>query len=138
MLRSLRSAFLLQRHDTRDPAAGFSALPDLLANNARVARRFFKNEPKLGELSPGAPADIAVLDAPARTPVDAENVFAMLVYGVSEAPVRHTVARGRIVLEDYQHTTVDTAELAARARSVAPGLWERFHALKWGLSFLGS
>lgn len=137
MLRSLRSAFLLQRHETRDPSAGFSALPDLLANNARVARRFF-DEPQLGELSPGAPADIAVIDAPPRTAIDGGNAFAHLVYGVSEAPVRHTVARGRIVLEDFHHTSVDTAELAARARSVAPALWKRFHALRWGTSFLGT
>jgi putative selenium metabolism protein SsnA len=138
VLRSLRSAFLLARHEARDPTAGYAALPSILANNARVARRFFAHEPKLGELSPAAPADIVVLDAPARTAVDESNVFAVLVYGVSEAPVRHTVARGRIVLEDFQHTTVDLAELAGHARRVAPSLWERFHALQWGTSFLGT
>jgi putative selenium metabolism protein SsnA len=138
MLRSLRFAFMLQRHETRDLAAGCSALPDLLANNARVVRRFFDHEPQLGELSPGAPADIAVIDAPLPTAIDGRNAFAHLTYGVSEAPVRHTVARGRIVLEDFQHTTVDIAGLAARARRVAPDLWERFHALRWGTSFLGA
>lgn len=137
ILRALRSAFLIHRHEQGDFASGFTALPDLLANNARVARRFF-DEPGLGELTPGAPADIAVVDAPPPTTVDGDNAFAHLLYGVSEAPVRHTVARGRVLLEDFQHVTLQPEELAARARSVAPDLWERFHALRWGTSFLGS
>jgi putative selenium metabolism protein SsnA len=137
VLRAVRMAFLLQRHERRDPAAGFTALPDLLATNARVARRFF-DEPQLGELAPGAPADIAVIDVAPPTEIHSDNAFAHLVYGVSEGPVRHTVARGHVLLEDFRHTTVDVAELAGRARSLAPGLWERFHALKWGTRFLGS
>jgi putative selenium metabolism protein SsnA len=137
MLSALRSAFLMHRHELRDPRSGLAVLPDLLANNARVARRFF-DEPRLGELAPGAPADIAVVDAPPPTTIDGDNAFAHLLYGVSEAPVRHTVARGRVLLEDFQHVTIDREELAARARSVAPRLWERFHTLQWGTRFLGS
>jgi hypothetical protein len=79
-----------------------------------------------------------VVDVAPPTEIHSDNAFAHLVYGVSEGPVRHTVARGHVLLEDFRHTTVDVAELAGRARSLAPGLWERFHALKWGTRFLGS
>ncbi len=137
VLRALRFAFLTHRAARRDPSAGFEALPDLLSNNARVARRFF-DDPLLGELAPGAPADIAVLDAPPPTLLGADNGFAHLVYGASEAPVRHTVAKGRVMLHDFKHTTVDTERLAARAREVSPALWDRFHAVPWGTSFLGT
>jgi len=136
MLRALRAAFLAHRSLRGDPASGFEVLPGLLFNNARVARRFF-DEPLLGELAPGAPADVIVVDAPAPTPVGPENLFGHLVYSLSEAPVRHTIARGRVLLEDFRHTTLDPAEIAARARERTPALWERFGGLQWGTSFLG-
>ncbi len=136
MLRALRFAFLTHRGARRDPSTGFEALPELLHNNATAARRFFP-EPRLGKLVAGAPADVAVVDSPAPTPVSRENAFAHLAYGISESPVRHTVARGRIVLEDFHHTTLDPEEIAAHARELAPDLWERFHSLSWGSSFLG-
>ncbi len=65
-------------------------------------------------------------------------MFAHLVYGASEAPVRHTIARGHVLLQDFHHTAVDTERLAARAREASPALWDRFHALPWGTSFLGT
>jgi cytosine/adenosine deaminase-related metal-dependent hydrolase len=132
MLRALRAAHLAHRA----ACSADEVLPDLLANNTMVARRFF-DEPLLGELSPGAPADIAVMDSLAPTPIASNNLAGHLIYGASEAPVRHTIARGRILLEDFVHATLDPRELAARARELSPALWERFHALKWGTSFLG-
>jgi cytosine/adenosine deaminase-related metal-dependent hydrolase len=100
----------------------------LLHTNAVVARRFF-DEPLLGELVPGAPADICVIDSPPPTPITPDNFFGHLVYGASEAPVRHTIARGRVVLEDFRHTTLDPQAIAETACAESPGLWERFRAL---------
>jgi len=136
MLRALRAAFLTHRAAARDSTSGLEALPDLLHQNALLARRFF-DEPLLGELAPGAPADVIVVDAPPPTPICSENLFSHLVYGTSEAPVRHTIARGRILLEDFCHKTLDPQALAARARESMPGLWQRFHALRYDTSFLG-
>jgi cytosine/adenosine deaminase-related metal-dependent hydrolase len=136
VLRALRFAFLTHRGARCDPSAGFELLPLLLTNNVRVARRFFP-EPLLGELAVDAPADLIVVDSVPPTSISAENVFGHLVYGASEAAVRHTVARGRVLLENFRHTTLDPVRLAARAREVAPELWQRFHSLGWGTSFLG-
>jgi putative selenium metabolism protein SsnA len=128
MLRALRAAFLIQRGGREDPTVGFHAHPQLLHTNAVVARRFF-DEPLLGELVPGAPADICVIDSPPPTPITPDNFFGHLVYGASEAPVRHTIARGRVVLEDFRHTTLDPQAIAETACAESPGLWERFRAL---------
>lgn len=136
VLRALRAAFLAQRAGGNETDAGSQALAELLGNNAQVARRFF-DRPLLGELAPEAPADIIAIDAPCATPVERENVFSHLVYGASEAPVRHTVARGRILLRDFCHQTVDPAEPAAQARELTPALWQRFRALKCGTPFRG-
>ncbi len=128
MLGSLRAAFLAVRGGRRDPTAGFVVVPEMLAVNAEVAGRFL-DEPGLGRLEAGAPADFCVLDSAPPTPVTPGNVFAHLVYGSAGSPVRHTVARGRVVMEDHRLTTVDAAATAAEARAAAPALWERFHAL---------
>lgn len=138
LLRALRTAFLLHRAGRGDgPGSGFEVLPELLFNNAKVARRFF-DEPLLGELLPEAPADIIVIDCPTPTPIRGENLFAHLVYGVTEAPVRYTIARGRILLENFRHTTLDPNKLAAQARALTPALWQRFGEMEWGTNFLGN
>lgn len=135
MLRALRAAFLVFKSAAQSGCAT-AVLPELLWNNVQVARRFF-DEPLLGELAPGAPADVIVVDTAPPTPLGPENLLSHLVYGVSEAPVRHTIARGRVLLEDFCHRTVDPVELAARARELTPGLWQRFGALPYGTNFLG-
>jgi cytosine/adenosine deaminase-related metal-dependent hydrolase len=134
MLRALRAALLA--YNARHAGAASGALPELLFNNVQVAQRFF-DEPLLGELAPGAPADVIVVDALSPTPVGPENLLSHLIFGASESPVRHTVARGRVLLEDFSHRTLDPAELAARARELTPGLWQRFAALKSGTKYLG-
>jgi len=128
MLRSLRAAFLAHRSGLRDPRVGFEVHPRLLWNNAAVAARFF-GEQGYGELAVDAPADIVVVDRPPPTPLDEDNLFPHLVYGAAEAPVRHTVGRGRILLQDFHHTTLDVEATAAEARRIAPEVWRRFHAL---------
>ncbi len=128
VLRSLRAAFLGLRDVRRDPSSGFEVIPGLLGGNAAFARRAFA-EPHLGQLVPGAPADIAVVDAPSPTPVATGNAFGHLVYAASEAPVRHTIARGRILMKDFELLSIDLQSVAAEARRLAPGVWSRFREI---------
>ena len=136
VLRALRFAFLGLRGGSEDPTLGFAHVPQLLATNARVAGRFL-DEPLLGQLAPGAPADVIAVDSPPPTPLNADNWFGHLAYGGSEAPVRHTVARGRVLLADFQSTTLDAGDLAEQARRVSPDLWKRFRNLEWNTPYLG-
>ena len=128
VLRSLRFGFLAQRAGREDPTVGFAAHPAILSHNVDTARRFF-DEPLLGELVEGAPADLCVIDSPPPTPLTKDNYFGHVIYGMSEAPVRHTIARGEFLLQDFRHTTVDPLAIAEIARTEAPRLWERFQAI---------
>ncbi|MCU0305888.1 MAG: amidohydrolase family protein [Thermoanaerobaculales bacterium] len=125
MLGALRAAFLGVRAGRRDPRRGFTVVPELLAVNAELAGRLL-GEPLLGRIEPGAPADLCVLDQAPPTPVSAANLFAHLVYGGATTPVRHTVARGRLLLEDGRLTSLDPAAIVAEARRATPELWARF------------
>lgn len=136
VLGSLRAAVLGQKDLARDPAAGRDAAGRLLGENAAAAAAFL-GEPLLGRLAPGAPADLCVVDAPPATPLFPRNLPGHLVYGASEAPVRHTVARGRILMEDFVVITLDTEALAREARRISPALWARFAALPAGTTAAG-
>ncbi len=137
MLRAARAAFLAHRMVLRNPDAGFEVIPHLLGNNVRVARRFY-DEPELGVLVPGAPADVIVVDTAPPTPLSEDNLFSHLIYGAAESPVRHTVARGQFLLENFAHTTVDPEAVALHARELAPALWQRFSQTPWGTRFIGA
>ncbi len=136
MMRSARAAFLMQRHAKGMPAGGFAETEALLQRNVAVARRIL-SEPLLGVLAPGAPADLAVIDAPPPTPLTSRNLTGHVLYAASEAPIRHTVARGRVVLRDFELTTIDLAQLSARARELAPEIWRRFDEQSVNTPFLG-
>ncbi|MEN8164995.1 MAG: amidohydrolase family protein [Acidobacteriota bacterium] len=131
MLRSLRAAFLGRRAGTADPSTGFDSVSGLLAANARRAAQCF-GEPLFGQLQTGAPADVIVIDGPPPTPVTPANTLGHMLYGASESVVRHTVARGRVLLKDFSHTTLDVGGIADQARAATPALWERFKELDPG------
>ena len=128
MLAALRFAFLAHRAAYRDPRVGFEVHPGLLAATSRAAGSFL-DQPLLGELTAGAPADIAVIDAPPPTPIDPDRVFGHLVYGAAGAAVRHTVASGKVLMRDFELVTIDLEKTTREAREIAPRVWERFYAL---------
>lgn len=136
MLGALRAAVLADHAQGGAAGCTSEALMGLLGTNGKVAARSF-DEPLLGQLAPGAPADVIAVDSPPPTPMSTENLFGHLVYGSSEALVRHTVARGRVLLEDFRHKTLDPEEIAARARELSPSLWERFRKQPRGTHYLG-
>ncbi len=129
MLRSLRAAFLGVRAATGDPTTGFDAVSGLLDANARLAGRVF-DEPLLGRLVEGAPADLIVVDPPSPTPFESGNALGHFLYGLSEGAVRHTVACGRVLLEDFRFRTLDPGELAHAARAVSADVWRRFSGIE--------
>jgi putative selenium metabolism protein SsnA len=95
-----------------------------IAASARLAGRIFE-EPLLGTLEPGAPADLVVLDYAAPTPVRASSFAGHWVFGLSARSVRDVMVAGEWVVRDRQLTRADAQELAAGAREQAERLWRR-------------
>jgi putative selenium metabolism protein SsnA len=95
-----------------------------LAAGSRAAGRVF-GEPLLGRITPGAPADITVLDYPAPTPVSADAMAGHWVFGLSPRQVRDVVVAGDLVIADRRSTRVDQTALAAEAAAEASRLWAR-------------
>lgn len=128
MLAQMRAAYLLHRLANRDPRIGFVEAPTLLLrNNPEIARRQFGLP--LGEVAEGRPADLAILDYHPPTPLSEENFFGHLIFGLVDATVDTTVCRGQILMRNKQVLTMDEERIAARARELAPKMWERLRAL---------
>jgi len=126
MFLEMKAAYLLHKVHRRDPRVmgADQVLEMAVTNNARLANTFFPKP--IGELSPGAYADVILLDYRPPTPLAAGNLPWHIIFGVDGSHVTHTICGGRLLMKDRELLTLDEEEIAARAREVAKGVWRRF------------
>jgi putative selenium metabolism protein SsnA len=122
MFEESHAAYFRLRED--DVGAGADWPLARLADSSRLAARLF-DEPLLGTLQLGAPADLVVLDYPAPAPVRAQSFAGHWIFGLSSRHVRDVMVAGEWVVTDRRLTRVDAAELAAGASAQAERLWQR-------------
>ena len=122
MFEETRAAYLRRREEDLTTGPGWAL--DRLAESARVAGDAF-GEPLLGQIRPGAPADLVVLDYPSPSPLDGGTLAAHWLFGLSAASVRDVVVGGDVVVAGRRHMRADEAALAAEARVAARRLWAR-------------
>ncbi len=122
-----KAAYLLQKVVHRDPrlAPGDLIARIATANNARLASLFFPQ--RVGELTPGAAADIMLVDYKPFTPLHAGNLPWHILFGFEASMVTTTIVAGRVLMRDRQMLTLDEATITAAARDYAPKVWERYN-----------
>ncbi len=124
MLAQMRCAYLLHRLANHDPRVAFMEAPQLLLqNNAAIVERQFGR--RLGELTPGRPADMAILDYRPPTPLTEANFLGHLIFGLVDATVDTTVCKGKILMRNKRILVLDEERIAARSRELAPQVWQR-------------
>src|SRR5699024_829805 len=82
---------------------------------------------KLGRLSPGASADIVVVDVDVAHTLTAYNVEPTLVYWSRAADVRYTIVGGDVIVDDGRVAGVDESAVRANFREHALALRARSH-----------
>ena len=122
MFEESRAAWFRLREDTLCAPSGWPLAR--LAGSVRLAGRSF-DEPLLGTLEPGAPADLVVLDYTPPAPLDENSFPGHWTFGLSARHVRDVMVGGEWVVRDRRLTRVDEVQLAAAARVQAARLWER-------------
>jgi len=128
MLAQMRCAYLLHRLVNHDPRVAFLEAPQLLLqNNARIAERQFGL--RLGDITEGRPADLAILDYQPPTPLNEANFLGHLIFGLVDATVDTTVCKGKILMKGKKILSMDEERLAARSRELAPLMWKRLQEL---------
>jgi putative selenium metabolism protein SsnA len=124
MLAQMRCAYLLQRHDKKDPRLAFCEAPAmLLDNNSAIATKILGK--KLGKLEAGAPADIVIMDYVPPTPLVQANFLGHLLFGMVDATVDTVVCDGKVLLRHKKLVNIDEAEICEKSRRLAANFWQR-------------
>jgi putative selenium metabolism protein SsnA len=123
-----KAAYLMHKVVHRDPrrAPGDSIAHMAMENNARLAEVFFPDV-TLGKLTPGAAADMMIVDYVPYTPLNAGNFPWHVIFGFEASMVRTTIASGAVLMRDHKILVLDEQEIAAEARALAPSVWERYN-----------
>jgi putative selenium metabolism protein SsnA len=124
-----KAAYLVHKLWHGDPRhmGGYDVMQMAVANNAALARVFWPNAP-LGEISPGAYADLILVDYHPFTELTAGNLPWHILFGFEADAVTATMCGGKWLMRDRQLLTLDEAEIAARARELSAQTWQRYNA----------
>jgi len=124
MISQARAMYLHQRTSQRDPNPGFAeACTALLENNRLIAGRVFE-EPR-GVLAPGQLADIIIPDYVPFTPLTADTLFGHLLFGLAYAPIKTTVARGKMIVDQGRMQQLDEDAIRKQCVERAKRIWNR-------------
>ena len=125
MFTEIHTAYLLHKVYQEDPRAmpGDRLIEMAFNNNAAIAELFFPKQ--VASLTPGAYADIILLDYLPYTPLTDGNYPWHLIFGMDGSRVTHTICGGQLLMQDRQLLTLDEAKIAAHAKELAPKIWKR-------------
>jgi putative selenium metabolism protein SsnA len=125
MFREMKTAYLLHKLAKNDPRVlgADQVLEMAVHNNAQTARLFFPRP--LGELTPGAYADIVFLDYVPPTPLTAGNLPWHIMFGMDGAQVSTTIVAGKVLMRRRELKTLDEERISAKARELASEAWQR-------------
>jgi cytosine/adenosine deaminase-related metal-dependent hydrolase len=125
MFSEIHTAYLLHKVSQADPRAmpGDRLMDMAFQNNGLIAGLFFSKP--VGRLTPGAFADIILLDYVPFTPFTEANYPWQLIFGMDGSHVSHTIAGGQLLMRDRQVLTLDEETIAARATELASAVWQR-------------
>jgi len=124
MMEEARASLFVRHHVEGNPSCGFGETVGMLGNNAALASRYFGRQ--LGVLSPGAAADLIVVEHRPFTPASPDNVWGQILFGAAAEPVHTTICAGEVLMHDHQLRTLDPARIAAEAAQRSPATWQRF------------
>ena len=122
MLESLKVFLIIQRHNACLPNIAWGeAMQMLFANNAAIAAKYFRKP--LGVLSPGAAADVIVMDYKPFTPFSEENVDGHMLFGMMGRSCRTTIINGRVLYKDREFVGIDEEKINAWTLEQSRRLW---------------
>lgn len=125
MVESVKVAHILPKLYYRDPRVGGDVAEKmLLTNNKNIASRFF-NAP-VGIIEPGAYADLLLLDYFPPTPINADNFYSHLIFGIREDAIRDVFVNGELVVSNHRLTKLDEKEISQKSIEVVKKFWEKF------------
>jgi cytosine/adenosine deaminase-related metal-dependent hydrolase len=125
-LKAMKNSMLMTNYLNQSPDLGYAEMEALLKNNYRLKETFGL---PLG-IREGEPADIAIFDYEAATPLNDDTFLAHFIFAITESRCRFLFKQDKILLEDY-HITIDPyPELKKEAAEISKKLFEKFKQAK--------
>jgi cytosine/adenosine deaminase-related metal-dependent hydrolase len=126
MFAEMKVADLLQKSAHGDPRylGADGVMQMAVQNNRTLAAAFF--ERPVGIITPGAYADLILLDYAPTTPLTPENLPWHILFGVSGGHVHSTICHGQVLMKNRELLTLDETQITAHSRQVAAHTWERY------------
>jgi len=122
MLESLKVALCSQRHNACHPNVGWCEVMDMLfKNNAIIGEKYFGVP--LGKLTPGAAADVIVMDYKPFTPFSDANIDGHMIFGMTGRQCETTICNGKILMRDRKLVGIDEEAVNASILTESKKLW---------------
>lgn len=130
MWTEMKTAYLVHKLWNRDPRKmnGNLLIEMAVYNNAEIASHFFPGTP-IGEIIPGAAADLIFVDYHPFTPLTPENLPWHMIFGFHESMITATIVDGKPLMYQRQLLSLDEEAINRRALALSPVLWERYNKL---------
>ncbi len=124
MFEEIKTAFLIQHHQTQDPRVAFIESVDMLTkHNPKIASKYFKH--KVGVIENDAFADIIVVDYYPFTPFTEDNFYGHFVYGIGASLIDTTIVNGKILYQNKKIKRIKEEKICTEALNFAKEVWNR-------------
>jgi putative selenium metabolism protein SsnA len=127
LISQARALYLQQRGAHKDPSIAFAEACQILLNHNRTLCNRLFHEPR-GALAAGQLADIIIPNYQPFTPFNDDTLYGHLLFGLSFASVRTTIARGRVIMEDGLISHLDEEAIRAGCVERAAEIWKRVNS----------
>jgi cytosine/adenosine deaminase-related metal-dependent hydrolase len=126
MFAEMKTTYLGHKLVQNDPRAmPADRIFDLAyAANAKLSRIFWPDV-RLGEVAPGATADLILVDYKPTTPLNAANLPWHIIFGYEASAITATISAGQVLMRDRKILTLDEDAITERAQNLAGNLWAR-------------
>ncbi|KUK15254.1 MAG: Selenium metabolism protein SsnA [Petrotoga mobilis] len=125
MFESIKVANLLQKHQSGDPQAGWNEVYNMaFNNNIQIVSNLLGVE--IGKIKENFRADLIIVDYIPPTPIEKDNVYSHILFGMNGGMVETVIIDGKIIMDDREVTVLDYERIHRRTREQARRFWERF------------
>ncbi len=133
MLSQMRCAYLIHRHNKKDPRVAFVEAPTmLLENNSKISEQMFapnkcspRTNVRLGKIEVGAVADLVVLDYTPPTPLTKDNFLGHLIFGMADATVDTVIVNGKTLMREKKLEGINEELICEKSRELAKKFWAK-------------
>ncbi|MCJ7555096.1 MAG: amidohydrolase family protein [Ignavibacteriaceae bacterium] len=123
--QTLRQLFLLTRNNGFTFEQSFALIENIYFRQLDFVKKYF---PDFSSLKNGDRADVIIWDYISPTPINKDNFFGHLIYGILERPIHSVVHNGNTLMREFNFTFDDSSynkNISVQGRK----LYNKFNAL---------